>query len=126
MAFHIQACLGSGVLIWKSENPTFLQLATQIMAGLVVQASMAKDQFGDSDSGGASFLGEVHRALKELKESGEWSVPGIPEPQQLFAARLASNPTHNLPELSLPISVPGTPEEGSATVVCPIRAGQTG
>ena len=72
-----------------------------------------------SDSGGASFLGQVWEAAGEWRASQQWSLASVQRlALEQYEAALAVGVPHNLPPLSLPAAVPGVPEGASPAEVC--------
>jgi hypothetical protein len=71
-----------------------------------------------SDSGGASFLGEVWEAVRDWRASGDWAVPGVRRFEaHSFEAQLAAGTAHRLPPLALPGTPPAVPAGASPAEV---------
>ncbi|EIE25257.1 ARM repeat-containing protein [Coccomyxa subellipsoidea C-169] len=82
----------------------------------------ADDIPAQSDSGGASFLGQVWEAVQELRSGGKWSVDAIRQVAPAFEAKLAAGQPHDLPALTVPPTPPGVsgtaaPMEAAASVL---------
>ncbi|KAK9846278.1 hypothetical protein WJX81_000837 [Elliptochloris bilobata] len=73
------------------------------------------DAAAASDSGGASFLGQVWDAVSELRTTGNWVVTSIPRLFYAFEAALAAGQPHDLPPLTIPLTLPGAPLGTSPT-----------
>ena len=54
----------------------------------------ADDPLAASDSGGASYLGELWGAVRGAAAAGEWAVAVVPAPATALAARLAAGEAH--------------------------------
>ena len=68
------------------------------------------DPASTSDSGAASFLGQVWEAVQEMNASASWKVESIPAyVGYLNEAELATGKPHNLAPLSIPRSPPCLP-----------------
>jgi hypothetical protein len=61
---------------------------------------------------------QVYEALQEMRSSGKWEVASIRQVAPAFEAKLASGQPHDMPALTVPITVPGVPENLPAMEVC--------
>ncbi|KAK9820118.1 hypothetical protein WJX72_006327 [[Myrmecia] bisecta] len=78
------------------------------------EAADDEDVPAQSDSGAASFLGQVWAAVQELKSGRSWVLASIPRLYYSFEAQLASAQPHELPQTQVPASPPGIPQDASA------------
>eukprot|EP00887_Chlorella_sp_A99_P001913 scaffold18.g1913.t1 len=76
------------------------------------------DRLAESDSGAASFLGEVLTAVKQMKELEHWQLVTVPRVHLPYEAALAAGATHALPALA-----PAPPPAGAPLVPAPEGAG---
>jgi hypothetical protein len=73
-----------------------------------------------SDSGAASFLGQVWEALTQWRTGQQWSLASVPRlALEQYEAALAVGGTHGLAPLTMPAAVPGVPEGASPAEVSP-------
>ncbi|KAF6253367.1 armadillo-type protein [Scenedesmus sp. NREL 46B-D3] len=119
-----------GALVWgglplqegcPAEHSSLLEAVSSYMAARPVQesvelrpmygASDASDASAASDSGGASFLGQLWDAVQVLRDPEvNWAVKSIPsELLDAFNAKLAGQAAAELPPIQLPQGVPGVP-----------------
>lgn len=71
-----------------------------------------------SDNGGASFLGEVVTAVKEMVETKQWALDSIPRVHEPFLQTLATGQGSDLPSVAaLPVAPVAVPEGAPASLV---------
>ncbi len=75
--------------------------------------------FCRSDSGGASFLGEVVEAVREMVVAQQWQLESVPRLHVSHEVALAEAQGSDLPAVAVPVQAPvQVPEGASSTVVC--------
>ncbi len=71
-----------------------------------------------SDNGGASFLGEVVAAVKEMVEAGRWQLESVPRLHPAHEVALAEGQGSDLPAVQPPTAAPvELPEDANPAMV---------
>ncbi|PSC75984.1 nuclear cap-binding subunit 1 [Micractinium conductrix] len=71
------------------------------------------DPVAESDNGGASFLGEVVAAVKEMVDSGSWQLESVPRLHAAHEVVLAAGQGSDLPRVEAPAAPPVALPEGA-------------
>lgn len=70
-----------------------------------------------SDNGGASFLGQVVAAVKEMVEGGRWQLESVPRLHPAHEVALAEGQGSDLPAVQPPAAAPVQLPEGASPAV---------
>lgn len=109
---QLLCCAGRGrALRWRGLRPALSQPRSPSPAWCCAAPPHLS---GRSDNGGASFLGEVFAAVKEMADSQQWVVEAVPRLHEPHLQLLAEAQGCDLPPMAVPPGVPVPIPEGAS------------
>jgi nuclear cap-binding protein subunit 1 len=99
---------------YLGKRPRASQPSLRPFSAAIPKEDGSPDLVAESDNGGASFLGQVFSAVKEMADSQAWVLVSVPRLHEPHLQLLAEAQGSDLPPLTLPAGVPVIFPEGAS------------